>query len=492
MMPRSRTALGISISEGRINLALVKASRGSVRLLKADSGPVPAGAIEHGNIQDAKALAKAIKKLKIKNRIRSRRTVFSLVASPTLMQILELPDDARSNVRQFVNEQVKHYAVLPMKTAAVDFCGITSSAKSSKHRVLLVATDGQKIAPALRTFNTEGVSIDAVEPAWIAYIRACYAQEVARRPDTNLLLAMVCDGTVTLSVFSKQTLDFVRTERFDPDTLQSDEYLEWLAEKINAVLTFYELDASKEHCAWQVTLVADIRSESVRGTTEWLSARLSPAKLQVRTLEHARLTMAAGLAMKLLNNQEGGLNIDLLPPELKRAKLAETRTLVIANVAAAVILLMILSTGFFVAKVQKAIAGARQAGHTQVRQDTATLLSEQALVQEQITDISNTLDMMDNVLSAESVLWWGQVLADIRLATPQAVQITGLVSSDNSKVLLDGRSLSYVAVYQFVDALKTSENMESVSLIGTERPSGSDGLVKYSIRCLLADRKGAR
>jgi hypothetical protein len=153
---------------------------------------------------------------------------------------------------------------------------------------------------------------------------------------------------------------------------------------------------------------------------------------------------------------------------------------------------MILSTGFLVAKVQKAIAGARQAGHTQVRQDTAALLKEQALLQGQITDISNTLDMMDNVLSAESVLRWGQVLADIRLATPQAVQITGLVSSDNSKVLLDGRSLSYVAVYQFVDALKTSENMESVSLIGTERPSGSDGLVKYSIRCLLADRKGAR
>jgi hypothetical protein len=279
--------LGIDISDGRINLALVRKNGDGVKLLRAASGPVPDGAIKDGNVEDATVLAKAIKKLKTKNRIHSHRTVFSLVANPTLMQILDLPKDARGNVRQFVQDEVKHYAVLPINKAAVDFCGIKSSPKSSNHRVLVVASDSQKITAAARAFNREGLNIDAIEPAWVAYIRACYAKKIAKKFDTSLLFAIVCDRTLTLSVFRNQTLDFVRTERIEPATLQSEEYFEWLAEEINAVIKFYELEVHDEHNKWHVTLVANISGESVSEATESLRARLDPVELEVRTLEHA-------------------------------------------------------------------------------------------------------------------------------------------------------------------------------------------------------------
>ena len=56
----ARTALGVDISEGLINLALLKQSAKGVELVKTASGPVPDGAIEGGNIQDPAALARAI------------------------------------------------------------------------------------------------------------------------------------------------------------------------------------------------------------------------------------------------------------------------------------------------------------------------------------------------------------------------------------------------------------------------------------------------
>jgi Tfp pilus assembly protein PilN len=480
-----RTALGINISDGRITLALLRKNKAGVKLIKAAGCPVPDGAIKNGNIVDAKALAKAIKKLKTKNRIHSHRTAFNLVANPTLIQILDLPKDARNNARQFVHNEVKHYAVLPIKQAAVDFCGIKSSAKSPNRRVLVVATDRQKITAASATLNKKGLNIDAIEPAWMAYIRACYAKKIAGTFDTNRLFAIVCDGTLTLSLFRSQRLDFVRTERIEPQTLQSEEYPRWLAEKINAVIKFYDIEASGKQNKWNVTLVTDISAWSVPGTTDSLKATLSPAVLEVRTLEHAHLTMAVGLAMKLLNVPGPGLNIDLLPPELIEAKSAEKQTLMIANIAAAIIFLLILSVGFLSAKGKKVNTRIEHNRQTQVSRNTPELLKEKALLQEQITDLSEKLDVTKDTLSAGSALKWERILSDIRRVTPPTVRITALHGSDNSRMLLDGQALSYEAIYLFVDTLSTCKNIESASLIGTEKYSGSEHLVKYSIRCSL-------
>ncbi|HUT45133.1 MAG TPA: PilN domain-containing protein, partial [Sedimentisphaerales bacterium] len=248
---------------------------------------------------------------------------------------------------------------------------------------------------------------------------------------------------------------------------------------------FYELEDSDKHYKWNVTLVTDINGRSVSETTESLKAKLGRLKLEVRTLEHVHLTMAVGLAMKLLNVPGPGLNIDLLPPELIEAKAAEKQTLIIANIAAAIIFLLILSVGFLIAKGKRVNAHIKQNRQTQVSRNMPELLKEKALLQEQITDLSEKLDVTEDALSSCSPMKWGRILSDIRQATPKTVRLTGLRSSDNSRMLLDGQALSYGAIYLFVDALSTCKNIESASLIGTEKYSGSEPLVKYSIRCSL-------
>ena len=484
-MLKSHTALGIEVSDGWITLALLVRKKDGVKLLKAACAPVPDGSVKDGNIKDAAALAKAIKKLKSKNRIKSHRTVFSLVANPTLMQILDLPREARGNARQFVNNEVKHYAVLPIKKAAVDFCGIKASSKSRQQRVLVVATDSQKITAATRALRKEGLNIDVIEPSWIAYTRACYAKKIAGTFDTNRLFANVYDGMLTLSVFRSQRLDFVRTKRIEPFILESEDYHKWLAEEINAVIKFYELKDPNKHNQWRITLVTNISAESVPGTTESLKAGLGPVELEVRTLEHARLTIAVGLAMKLLKVPDCGLNIDLLPPDLIEAKAAEKQTLAAANVAAAIIFLVILSVGFLSAKVNNVNAHVMHNRQTQVSRKTPALLDEQTTLQRQITDLSEKLDLANNTLSTGSTLEWGRILEDIRQVTPKMVRITALRSGDNSRMLLEGQTFSYAAIYLFVDTLGTCRNIESATLVGTEKYRGSDSLVKYSISCSL-------
>ncbi len=56
----TKTALGIDISNGRINLALLRKNSSGVELIKTAAGPVPEGAIKNGNVGDPAILARGI------------------------------------------------------------------------------------------------------------------------------------------------------------------------------------------------------------------------------------------------------------------------------------------------------------------------------------------------------------------------------------------------------------------------------------------------
>jgi Tfp pilus assembly protein PilN len=495
----SKTALGIDISNGEIKLALLKKGKNGLELLKAASSPVPDGAIKDGNIEDAAVLAKAIKELKKRSKIGSQPTVLSLVADPILIEILEVPKDVPGSIRQFIQDEVKHYAKLPIQDAAIDFCGIKSSVKSGVHRALVVATDGHKISESSKALNQPGLNIDAIEPALVAYIRACYAKKIAKRFDRNLLLAIVHEGIVTFCLFRNETLDFVRTKRPEADKREPDKCYEWLAEQINAILQFYELEVLDKREKWEVTIVTDIYNESIEHNTEALGTNIEGAELAVRSLEDAYLdtpvadtehtekpsAIAVGLAMKLLNFPGCNLNIDFLPREAAEVKTARKQTLVIANAAAVIFLLMILSIGFFNIKVRKVNENIKQQRDAQLRQNVQKGLNEQTFLDEQIADITEKLKSMNAASGTGALLRWGQILNDIRFAIPKTARITNLSNNSNSKILLEGQALSYEAVHLFVDMLNAGEYIESASLTGTKRDNRSGGLLRYSINCSL-------
>lgn len=503
-MLRSRTALGVDISDKQIGLALLKSDKNGVKLLASASAPVPDGAIKDGNIEDAKVLAKAIMELKTRSKIRSYPTAVSFVVNPVLIQILDLPKSIPGNIGQFVRNEVKHCAKLPIKNIAVDFSGIKSSARLGNRRALVVATDNQKITQVAKTLTAEGLNIDAIEPASVAYIRACYEKKIAKKFDRNLLFAIVHEDILSLCLFRNQTLDFVRTKQFEADKCDPDKYSKWLVGEIYEVLRFYELEVLDKRDKWKVILTTDIHNEYIKDNIKMLGADSSATgiegvELEVRTQEDAYLdtpvadtnlpdkpsAVAVGLAMKLLNLPGCSLNINLLPPEIAEIKSAKKQTLIIVNIAAVVLLLMILSIGFFNINVGKIEGNIEQQRQMQLRQNTKELLNERASLNEQIVSVSEKLNSMNIVLKPRSFLKWGQILDGVRLAIPKGVRVTNLSSGDNLKMLLYGQALSYDAVYLFVDMLNNCKHIESASLIETKKDDTSRDLVNYSISCSL-------
>jgi hypothetical protein len=492
-----RTALGIDICNGRINLALLKKHGDRVRLLKTASCPIPEGAIKGRNIENPAVLAGAIKKLKIKNGIHYHPTAISLIANPTLMQILDLPKDAPGNVRRFVFNEVKHYAVLPIKKAAVDFCGVKSSIKSNNRRALVIATEGQKIKTAAKTLNRRGLNIELIEPAWMAYIRACYTRKISGKTGTNLLFAMIFDGILTLSLFRDNALDFIRVKPVELS--RPEDCSEWVAEEISQVLKFYRLRNSGKDNKWQITLITDIFDAKDEKTEELLKDKLGDIELDIINPEDAYLdtpvaddaldnkpsAVAVGLAMGLLNTPNTGLNINMLPPEVAAAKSREQKILALLNFFAAFLVIMIIGSYIINAEMEDRSAAIERKKQLQVSIDTQELLNEQSNLQQQFEQVSTKLEQINKTIKTDTVLKWGPILEEIRLVTPETVRITELDSKENSEILLNGQAVSYPAVNLFIEALNTCKNIESASLIVSKSNRQSNGLVEYSISCLL-------
>jgi Tfp pilus assembly protein PilN len=501
-MSRIRTALGINISDNRIDLALLRQKGQEIQLVKAASGAVPDGAIKDGNVEDSEVLAKAIKELKTRNKIRERRAGISLLASPVLIQIVETPKQVVTGIGQLAQNEARRSVALSGRDIALDFCRVTSAGQDTGNRLLMVATDGQKLTELVRTCSRARLNVDVIEPPLLSYARAYYAEKIAEKYDCNVLMAVLQDSILTLAVFRKQSLDFVRTHNISEEKQKPEKLCEQLAEQINAIIRFYDFEMADSAKEWEITVVAE-GVELPGDAEESLKAEVTNVSLEVKTNEDAwqdtpvagspnietekPSVVAVGLAMRLLGVDAGNLRVNLVPPESAEVRAAKKQLLVTANVLAAILLMMILASGalgLLTKRVNQRIDYKKQTGLSQA---IHTLLGERDLLDRKIKQLSDRPNRLNDILGSSHAVDWAKILKDIRARTPETVRITKLQSKSGSKVYLEGLALSYDDTHLFVGMLNKSDFLESASPIETEKDYEADGLVRYKINCLLAE-----
>lgn len=515
MKPRQfKTVLGIDISSSQINMALLRKDKGSLKLLKAASCPVPDGAIKDGNIEDVTVLAKAVKRLKVRNKIRTRHVALSMVINPVMMQILDIRDNATDNVGQFVQDEIKDYATLSKTKIASDYCGIKPTGKTAPRRAFVAATDSQKIASFVKALNKEGLNIAAVEPFPVAYIRACYEKKIAEKVGQNVVFVLLRDNILTLCVFKNQVLNFMESKQCQANKLNGEECFRWIVEKVNELLKFYDITLCDDCDKWKVSIVISTGNKHTKEEIDSLAAGLKTGnlscnfhqnnyavELEIKSLEEACFdtpianaelsneipVIAVGLAMKLLNFSNCGLNINLLLPEMVEGNPKRKHTLIIANIAAVALLLGVLSIGFFSMRVKSVMGAIEQKNGGLHGSSIKSMLDERVSLDEKIAKIANNYENMSIILNTNFFVKWDQILNEIRYATPKPVRILNIFSDDGLRIILKGHAFSYESVHLFVQTLNESEHIKLVALIGTEKDTKSSGLVAYSISCSLVE-----
>ena len=504
----TKTALGIDITDDRMYMAVLKKDRKGVKLLKAVSGPVPEGAIKNGGIEDPIILAKGMKELKKRGKIwiKLRQAAVSLATRPMLVQIMDTPTQVPTNVGQFVHDEMKRCIPLSGKDIALDFCGTSSAAQRGGSRLFVAATDGEKVAALVKACDSAGVNLEAIEPPLLAYARAFYPKRIAGKFDSNLLLAILRGRTLTLCVFKKEALDFVRTRHITEEKAEPKELCQWLTEEINAIIRFYgTVDATDVCEKWEVIVAADCVQLPGDAETS-LRAGVLDANLQVRTAQDAYLdtpigqdgasgetnvsVAAIGLAMKLLGTNGGDLRINLLPQEAAEVKSVRKQTLIAGNIVSVVLLLMILAVAGLGLKTEKVNAHIARVKQTVSLQDIHDLFREQESLDKQIERLSDRPGLMNEVSSLHPDIDWAGLLNEIGTRTPKSVRIVQLSHRGDSGMRLEGLSVSYEAVHLFVDKLNESSLIDLASEVETEKLDSDSGLITYKIDCSLTLKKG--
>ena len=502
LIKHNQVALGIDISDNRISIAMLRRTGSGVKVLRAGSTSLPEGVIKDGSIEQPEVLAKVIKELKSRNRIRAKKAAVSLSTGSMIVHILDAPKGAPSNIGQYIQKELKSYITLSGKKIAFDFCGIKSGQRLS-NRLLVAAGDSDEIAVLTRTCGRAYLDVQAIEPPIFGYIRALFAERIKGKFENDVVIAVLHGGFLSLCVFRKQIMDFIRIEEIKRENTESDGLCRWLADHINAVIQFYDIDVTDGAGKWEVTIVADDVKLPDDAEVS-LSNNINCSGLEVRTDQNAcrdtnvnydnckgePSTLAIGLAVKLLGIQQAGLEVNLVPPESAEVKATKKQLALTAGVITVVLPLLAIAVGMGINRLaDKTRANILDRRQTELTGDISSVSKELASLNQQIELLSKRPAEMSEILDSRPALGWAKILNDIRVQTPQSVRITELYSVGDTGIILKGSALSYEAARLFEKTLNDLEYVNLASLTEASREDNQNGLVIYKINCSLDREK---
>lgn len=503
MKLKSKTALGIDISEHRISVALLKKTASDVKLLRQGQAKVPEGAITDGNISNCALLGGAIRKLLKKSRISARQATVSLVAKPALAQIMQLPEDLPSNINAFIKSEIRHSPVLAGKESEHDFCRLKKLLQNEMGRIFVSATDRDKLGDLLKTYSIAGVDATEIEPPAVAVVRAVYNKKICDRYDSNVLIALVHGSVVTICVFRKDELDFIRSIEIDSASDDQDAYIDCCEREINSVIQYYDIEVDSVEGKWEILAVLEnptvqandlefaLQKSFGLNANVCCSATVYDDTILVKNdkIEHCSIT-ATGLAMRQLRVSGSDLAMNLIPAEAEETKSAKKFALIVANIAALVLLITFVCAGILrlqLGQTQKVMEQQKADG---AQDNIEQLLSDQRRVNMQIAYLSDKKKRMRKIFETKEEFLWPQILDDIRKSTPATLYITSISNPDGADLVLQGNAASFKSIHIFAELLGKSRYIQSAVVAQTQKNLHVEGMVTYSITCVLSPGKG--
>jgi Tfp pilus assembly protein PilN len=509
-----KTVAGIDITQERISIVLLKNGKNGPKLVKSVVAAIPAGAIKDGNIADAALLSKAIRDLKVRNRIWTNRAAVSLFARPAVMQMIDMPKQMPPNLTQFVRGEMKHCAALPSGDIVLDYCALGSNRRSADKRILAVAAETKKVTELVHVLGRAGFSAEVVEPELLSYLRAVGSQKITGKSGCNVLIAILREtgsknspqAVLTLCVLRNGVIDFIRTKEAARNATAAGDLCGWLADELTEIQKFYSVDVVDNPGKWEVTVFADT-GQLPQDAEERLKSKIQAGSLQVRTKNDAYLDtpinvpaagqnseqsspVAVGLAMNLLMAQRDDIRLNLMPPQIVQIKEAQRDALIAVNVVVALLLLMVLAVDgpAYMAERISRVAAAKKT--LVAGQNTEAMLERNRQLDTRLQALSSRLDSIAQISASHNDVNWAQLFENVRKATPGSVRIVSLSCPDGLKIQIEGLAMSNEAINSFVSALEKSPDIASVTLLDTSKQDTQKGFVTYIISCKLGIRSG--
>jgi len=507
MRRQARMALGVDVSPTRVCMALVRRESRRLVLVRAAKAVLPAGTIQDGRIENPPALIKVMAGLSRRCKGQHARAAVSLAGSSVRMQILELPTPLPANVGAFIQNEIKHSVTLAADRLVSDHCHLASKGGP---RLLAAAADGGRVLPLVEACERAWLGLDIVEPSLLATIRGLSAKTIGGQSDRNVLLAVLRETWLDLCIFKAGRLDFIRSRDMADVWSDPEALCKRLAEEIRAIVQYYDSEAADTPAQWQMMVLQDdgaalpddalsrlkslgFRAEMAITTADQVGSALGVECDNPAVLAEASPS-AVGLALRLLGEEDGTPQVNLLPPQITQRRVVRRQALITAVCAAVVLLVTALVVMGLIVRTERLRGNIIDKQKAHSLKETVALVTEQNYLDARIQQITKARERLDVVCKTQCQIDWPGLLADVRSATPSSVFITRLIGrqSEKSDLVIDGFSFNYGAVNLFTSRLNQSRHMSSATVVKSSQEEAEGRMYfVYQIRCTLEAKTGS-
>src|SRR5918912_1777961 len=173
-MPR-RTAIGLDIGTSVVRAVELSFGRNGVTLERFGQLVLPPDAVDDGQVVDAEAVAKSLRKLWSATGLSHKNVILGVANQRVIVRQLELPWMARAELRASLPFQVQDLLPIPVEQAVLDFFPLEELTDGSGNRTLkglLVAAARETVLANVRCAEQAGLRVDAVDLTPFAVLRA--------------------------------------------------------------------------------------------------------------------------------------------------------------------------------------------------------------------------------------------------------------------------------------------------------------------------------
>jgi type IV pilus assembly protein PilM len=205
----ARTSIGIDIGTRAVGIAEVSGGNGHRAVTRFGRALLPAGAVEHGEIQDPQAVGRAVASLYKKLGLSGRSVHIGVSNRHVVVRVIELPAMSREDLANAIRFQAQEHIPIPLDQAVVDYQVLEEldvPEGQRLQRVLVVAAERTTIEPLLAALQAARLDPSSLELNAYPLVR-CFGDDAA----TGMSAIIDVGGGVTnIVVHHNGTIRFTR------------------------------------------------------------------------------------------------------------------------------------------------------------------------------------------------------------------------------------------------------------------------------------------
>jgi type IV pilus assembly protein PilM len=161
----ARSSIGLDVGSKAVRVAEVRYGGGKPSLTRFGRALLPAGAVEHGEVQDPAAVASAITGLWKELGLKGRAVHVGVANRHCVVRVVELPVMSRDDLESAIRFQAQEHIPISLEDAVMDFEVLEEieGPEGPLQRVLVVAAERATIDPLLRALNAAHLEPQSLE-----------------------------------------------------------------------------------------------------------------------------------------------------------------------------------------------------------------------------------------------------------------------------------------------------------------------------------------